>query len=1057
MLRRSLFRCSTVAVTAAAATVSGVGKRADLVFQDMHGFELISKRRIKDLNLVAYDMKHTASGASLYHIDIDDPNNTFCIGFRTPAANNKGTSHVLEHTTLCGSQKYPVRDPFFMMLRRSLSTFMNAMTGADYTLYPFSTTNQQDFANLLSVYLDAVFRPLLREEDFHQEGHRIELEAKAEADEEADAKEDANSVEGDSNSHKGGGSTTAAEQVAQRRLVHNGVVYNEMRGVVSEPQNHFVRRLLSTMLPGTHYTYVSGGYPPDILTLTYDELVAFHRRHYHPSNSVTFTYGNQHPEAHMKMLNEYFSAFQPATPVTVPTLAPEQRFAEPKVVHCDGPLDALGSPKRQKRVAVSFGVPQAANRLEDVVELSVLDSLLASGPSSPMYRSLIETQIGSEYAPMRGYAYYLSSPIVTYGVAGVDESRPDPEQEVLNAVTAALHSVQKDGFDDRRVRSVVFQEELHQRHRAADYGLNLCTGLCAMALCRADNNPIDFINWLPHLQKIVEDRAASLLPRIQTDLLDNPHRAVISVSAKKDYLDRLRNQLKLMDDDLNANVTTEMKLVVERETAEWLTRVRAPQDSDALPTLRIADIPKKPFEEPPPIPSAASTTVHTIGYPTNGLVYVHGLIPFSSGLYSALAQGDLTRISPNLPHISSLIGTTGAGNFSFKDLSVEVRLVCAGFGFSPILNESYLTRNTTVIGTSYGFYTTKEKLKEALDLLTLTLLEPRNAITDPEVYQRVVSRMKMTCSGLIQSIQHQGNRVAVASALSRLTGRSQVREYWWGLSQSKHASQMLEKLQGDEGEQRAFMTTLFEEYQQDCQALAANLAAGPLWATCEERHRGEVEQLLLNFASRFPAPQQPAPVHVVMPPPPTASVAGLQRVEEMLPIDTSFVGYGLRNTDLHWRHPDQGAVRVACQLLGNEYLHRRVREEGGAYGSRSAATLQGEVGGVSMSSYRDPNPENTVRAFLEAGEWLSEAKHVTQKCVDEAKLRMFSSIDSPYAADTFGEVHFYTDGRDETKQFLRDELLRVTPQDVLRVSKYFEVTDKSNAVVTVLAPKPNDA
>lgn len=1051
MLRRTIVGHTAAAVTAAATVTA---RRPELEFKDMHGFTLKGVHRVDDLNLVAYEMEHAATAAQCYHVDINDNNNTFCIGFRTPAENDKGTSHVLEHTTLCGSKKYPVRDPFFMMLKRSLSNFMNAMTGADYTLYPFATTNARDFSNLLDIYLNAVFQPLLREEDFKQEGHRVETTTATAVAERVEAVEE-------------GAETTptapaAATSTAAKRLQNNGVVYNEMRGVVSEPGQHYMRCLMQEMLPGTHYAYVSGGYPPDILQLTYDELVSFHARHYHPSNSITFTYGDRHPESHLRALNEYFTRFERSAPVAIPTLPASCRFSEPKVVELEGPLDAMGNAARQKRVSVCFGVPQEKNKLEDMVALSVLDSLLSSGPSSPMYKALIESQIGSKYAPMRGYAYYLSSPIISYGVAGVDEARPGAEAEVLAAVKGALASVQADGFDPRRVRSVVFQEELQQRHRTADYGVNLCTGLCAMGLCRSANSPLDFINWLPHLRRIEEEKAAGLLPMIDSVLLDNPHRAVVSVSAKKEFLGRLREQLKTVDDDLNAAATPADVDRIDTETTEWLKRVRAPQNKDVLPTLTVADIPALAFAEPEPRRSDKDVNTHTIAFPTNGLVYVHGLVPFPEALAAAFAAGDVSGLNPNVPLVWPLFAQTGAGKLSFKDFSVETELACGGFSFSLVMNESYAAKGTTIAGTRFGFYTTKEKLAEALALLSIALLEPRTAAADPDVYTRALSAVKMSCSNSVQSLQQQGNLYALTSAVARLTARGAIREHWGGLAHSRHATELLGRLQGSEGECRAAVEGVLEEYAAGAASVAASMHAATVWATCEPAHQLEVELALLDFRRRFPsaADSGSGALTTHLPLAPLAAAANISggaatahRVTEKLPIDTSFVGYAIPN-GLSWASPDQAAVRIACPLVSNEYLHRRVREEGGAYGSGSNATLQGEVGGLTMSSYRDPTPKQTITAFAEAGAWLADAANVTEERLTEAKLRLFSSLDSPYAADSFGEAHFLNDVRQPMKQMMRDSLLAVSTADVGRAAAYFAPTPKT--VVSVLEPSGDD-
>ncbi|KAH9599944.1 Peptidase M16 [Trypanosoma melophagium] len=1006
---------------AAKSTDVSVRRRSLINFENTHGFLHKATRRIDELNLVAYEWQHKLTGAMYYHIDTDDRNNTFCIGFRTPAENSKGTTHVLEHTVLCGSKKYPVRDPFTMMLRRSLSNFMNAMTGNDYTLYPFATTNTQDFCNLLDVYLDAVFHPLLREGDFKQEGHRVEVETDA---------------------------------AVGKRLVFNGVVFNEMRGVVSEPSQHYAHSLMKVMLPGTHYEHISGGFPPDVLKLTYEELVGFHKKHYHPSNSITFTYGDQHPEKWMKTLNEYFSSFSRSEAVTVPFLHPENRFKQLKKFSLEGPLNPMGNPQRQKRVSVSFGVQEEDNMLEDMVELSVLDSLLSSGPSSPLHKALIESQIGSRYAPMRGYSSFLSSPFISYGVEGVDENRPNSEDEVLNAVISTLQSVEKEGFDQRRVQSVIFQEELHQRHRAAEYGVNLCTGLCMMGLCRARNNPLDFIDWLPHLRRLGEQQAKTLLPRISKNLTNNPHRALVSVSAKKEYLDSLRDTLTQMEEKLNKDASDDKKEEIEKETAKWLERIRAPQNDDILPTLTVKDIPRESFQEPSPqlVKLNDSNSLYTIACPTNGLVYVHGLAPFNSSLITSIL-GCARESFIDVPLWNSLLGNLGAGKYSYKELSIATDLVCGGFTFSPQLNQSYLQRSDYIVGTAYGFFTTKERLQEALNLFKVTLLEPQTSPENEEVRSRALSLVKARCSGVIQRIQRNGNRVATTLAVSHLTQCGAVREEWSGLAQSTHASILLEKLQSsDEALVRETITEILKSYEIFANSLASNIRRGILWATCEEAHRVEVETMLTEFLCEFPDTSSTVETSTRLSFASNKRNSGLLQLRKPLPIDTSYAGIAVANK-LDWVHPHQAPLRVACQLLSNDYLHRRIREEGGAYGSGATATLNGEVGGITMSSYRDPTPEQTVSVFKEASKWLGDSGNITQVKIDEAKLRMFSSIDAPYSVDSYGESYFLHDIQPDQKQAMRNAILAVEPRDVANMAQYFDVSGDAAAVVGVLCPE----
>ena len=420
------------------------------------GFELQAKRNIPELNLVGYTFLHEKTKATYYHLAADDSHNSFCLGFCTPNPNHKGVPHILEHTTLCGSDKFPVRDPFFHMTRRSLATFMNAMTGTDYTMYPFSTVNAADFRNLLRVYLDAVFNPLLREMDFLQEGHRIE---KNEDD----------------------------------KLCIKGVVYNEMKGSRADPSNYFFSQLMQYALVGTSYANILGGCPKYIPDLLHSELVQFHQQHYHPSNVTCVSYGNLCPVENMDLLDDVFSKFSPSTRVAVPFL--EEKLvntnpSKPMVVEY-GPPDATDDPTKCTRILLSWAVPthyyQGSHEeiLRNIVELDVLSTLLTDGPASPMYKALIDSHLGSDYAPGCGITTEFRNALFSFGVQGVDYNHIT-EKEVSQAVLTALESAAKDGFSESRVEGILHQASLSRRHRGKKFGLQLCMGTTTQNIHQMD-------------------------------------------------------------------------------------------------------------------------------------------------------------------------------------------------------------------------------------------------------------------------------------------------------------------------------------------------------------------------------------------------------------------------------------------------------------------------------------------------------------------------------------------------------------------------------------------
>ncbi|KAJ2771508.1 Mitochondrial presequence protease, partial [Coemansia nantahalensis] len=347
--------------------------------QAVHGFEVEDVQAVSELKLKAIRLRHQRTGAEWLHIERDDANNVFSVGFNTSVEDSTGVPHILEHTTLCGSERYPVRDPFFKMLNRSLSTFMNAWTAHDYTQYPFSTQNSQDYANLQSVYLDAVFRPKLREVDFRQEGWRLER------------------GEGD-----GGWGL-------------KGVVYNEMKGAFSDAGSLFATRAEQQMFPGTTYQNVSGGDPQFIPDLTHEQLVAFHAARYHPSNARIYSYGNLPLAPQLERVDRAIAGHVRQEPIAVAMeVAP---FGEKRVTEL-GPAESVGAADKQTKFSISY----LTNDLRNVFEtfsMSVFSGLLLSGTAAPMHKALIDSHIGSDYSSNTGYSPFTRQTSLTVGLQGI--------------------------------------------------------------------------------------------------------------------------------------------------------------------------------------------------------------------------------------------------------------------------------------------------------------------------------------------------------------------------------------------------------------------------------------------------------------------------------------------------------------------------------------------------------------------------------------------------------------------------------------------------------------
>ena len=330
-------------------------------------FEFKNAHFIETLNLTVEHYQHNVTGAAHYHLATDDPQNVFLVALRTVPMDSTGVAHILEHTTLCGSEKYPVRDPFFMMIRRSLNTFMNAFTSSDWTAYPFATENRKDFQNLLQVYMDAVFFPELNELDFSQEGHRFEFEEMTNPDSD---------------------------------LTYKGVVFNEMKGAMSSPVSTLWQTLTSELYPTNTYHYNSGGEPEDIPDLTYQQLLDFHKYHYHPSNAVFMTYGDISAFEHQTQFEELgLERFKGTVPQVHVDL--EQRYTEPKVIEKSYALDEDDTANKT-HIVMAWLLGQNQDPL-NVLRGHLLSAVLLDNSASPLRKALEDTKLATAPSPLLGF------------------------------------------------------------------------------------------------------------------------------------------------------------------------------------------------------------------------------------------------------------------------------------------------------------------------------------------------------------------------------------------------------------------------------------------------------------------------------------------------------------------------------------------------------------------------------------------------------------------------------------------------------------------------------
>ena len=520
-------------------------------------FEWLQSEHIASLNIVMEKYAHRETDALHYHLSSNNIENVFLVAFRTVPMDSTGVAHILEHTALCGSERFPVRDPFFMMIRRSLQTFMNAFTSSDWTAYPFASKNKKDFHNLLNVYLDAVFFSRLDELDFMQEGHRLEF---AELDDSAS------------------------------ELQYKGVVFNEMKGAMSSTNSVLWQTMSKHLYPTTTYHYNSGGEPEDIPNLSYEQLKSFYSSHYHPSNSVFMTFGDISAQEHQTQLEDLALSKFKKMDVNI-QVDDEKRYDSP--LHVVEKYAADSDEPDKSHIVIGWLLGYSTD-LSEVFKAQLLSSVLLDNSASPLLRALETTDLGSSPSPMCGLED--SSREMSF-MAGLEGCNADNTEAVEALVINTLEGIVKNGIPQNQIEAALHQLELNQREISGDsypYGLQLILTGLSTALHRGD--PISLLNIhtvLDELREAIKNEffIPSLIKEI---LLENNHRITLTLNpdpnlaaekaeAEKSKLAEIKASLS---PDQITHIINRSKALAERQMQEDDPTISVSYTHLTLPTNR---------------------------------------------------------------------------------------------------------------------------------------------------------------------------------------------------------------------------------------------------------------------------------------------------------------------------------------------------------------------------------------------------------------------------------------------------------------------------------------
>ncbi|KAK4645568.1 Mitochondrial presequence protease [Podospora bellae-mahoneyi] len=953
--------------------------------EKVHGFTLLRTKHVPELELTALHLRHDKTGAEHLHIARDDSNNVFSIGFKTNPPDDTGVPHILEHTTLCGSEKYPIRDPFFKMLPRTLSNFMNAFTASDHTFYPFATTNAQDYKNLMSVYLDATLRPLLKKSDFTQEGWRIGPEnPQALASGEAQAKPE------------------------DKKLVFKGVVYNEMKGQMSDAGYLFYIRFQDHIFPDINN---SGGDPQKITDLTYEQLKQFHAEHYHPSNAKIFTYGDMPLADHLREVDAQLGAFE-AIRGDLANHRPIDLSSGPREVKLYGPIDPLVDPSKQFKTSVSWVLGDTSDVVESF-SLSLISALLTDGYGSPLYKGLIESGLGTDWSPNTGYDSSAKVGIFSIGLTGVQEA---DVPKLKMAVQDILRQMRDKGFERSKIDGYLHQLELGLKHKTANFGMSLLHRLKPKWFTGVD--PFDSLSWNDTLAAFEERYAkGGYLEGLMEKYLLNDNTLTFTMAPSPVFAQELAKEEEFRlkgkiaqavesaggeEQAQKAFETQELALLAEQGKSNT-------EDLSCLPSVHVKDIPRS--KEPVGL---RNETVEKVKLqlreaPTNGLTYFRAINTLEN------LPDELRQL---IPLFTDSIMRLGTKDMTMEQLEDLMKLKTGGVSVGYHTASNPLDFKQASEGLIFTGMALDRNVPVMFDLLRKLMVETN--FDSPDAAPQIRQLLQAGADGVVNDIASSGHAYARRAAEAGLSWDAFIREQVNGLSQVKLITSLASRPESD---QLVDVINKLKQIQQF--ALAGNIRAS---ITCDTESVSNNTAALSKFLGSVP--QKPATFHAR----PATQFA--RNIKSFYPLPYQVYYGALALPTVSYTSPDNAPLQVLSSLLTHKHLHHEIREKGGAYGGGAySRALDGIFG---FYSYRDPNPVNTINIMRSAGQWAVDKKW-SDRDLEDAKISIFQGVDAPRAVNEEGMSNFLYGITEEMKQKRREQLLDVSKDQVREVAQKYIV------------------
>lgn len=862
-------------------------------------FRLIKQTTVKEYSSELKLYSHPKSGATILFMENDDTNKVFGVSFRTPVSDSTGVPHILEHSVLNGSQNYPLKEPFVNLIKSSLNTFLNAFTYPDRTIYPVASQNKKDLYNLAKVYMDAVFFPKLLPETFKQEGWHYELVAK------------------------------------DKPLTYKGVVFNEMKGVYSNPDGVYTDHIMNTLNPDNTYQHDSGGNPEKIPTLTYKQFLDFHSSFYHPVNSLIFIYGDDISDDRFDLVSEYLDKFDKITVDSQVQSQPLLSLLQPKIEYFD-PGDAsldLGY------VSTSWLLEKKDNRLPYII----LDKILSGSPTAPVYKALMESGLGQDITPFFGFELDLIQPMISYGLKGVQEAnRP----KVLELIEKILKNLVANGLDGKDIEAAISSTEFELReYETGNYpkGLSMMLDIVVDWVYDRDfMTALSFEKELYVLKKQLAFNPKYFEDIIQKELLENTHTLNLNYLPKKGLLQEIGKNEVIQLENYKQTLTDAQldEIIVEtQKLKDFQDLTDTPEQLATLPRLTFEDLKGKPEVIPSKADFILEVPVYHHDIATNKVAYID--VGFD-------LQAVDSKYYPYLPLYSRLFTELDT---DFHTASQINQLLDIHTGnFSPTILNTETVKGETV---NYLFLRGKV-LPQNIHYLTSTWQEIIKTLKldDKDKINQILTDLR---SSLEASMVSDGRAYGIMAVNSGLSKSGKFSEITSGYRYLQWLKQTISNID-----------TEWPSLLDDLKYMQKNLfvkKAMIVNITAESSDLPIIQESLTKFIGSFEKGSLKKAEIV------------LDNYEDksvfIIPTKVNYVCYGVNLKNL-MSDKFSGQLDVILNKLNYDYLWSKIRAQGGAYGSR--ASYDKLTGIFNIWSYRDPRFEGTMADYAELGNYLQNIK-----------------------------------------------------------------------------------